>query len=95
MPAKPALKLKISSTPRNGGIESARCGTRMIGFSSLDILAPPRTMTLALQSSEAAYKAAGKKIEADALRYGIVLTNTDAVLCRIRQSLQSKAKEDA
>ena len=74
----PALKLKNSSTPRNGGIESARCGTRMIGF-----------------SSEAAYKAAGKKIETDALRYGIVLTNTDALLRRIRQALQAEAKEDA
>jgi hypothetical protein len=50
---------------------------------------------LGVYSSEAAYKAAGKKIEADALQYGVVLINTDAVLRRIRQALQAEAKENA
>jgi hypothetical protein len=61
MPAKPALKLKSSSTPRNGGIESARCGTRMIGFSSWDILARPRTMALALTPTRPRTKLLARK----------------------------------
>ncbi len=46
-------------------------------------------------SNEAAYRAAGVKMKADALRYGVVLINVDAVLTRIRRALQAEAKEDA
>jgi hypothetical protein len=61
----------------------------------LGYLGAAKDYDLRVESSEAAYKAAGKKMEADALRYGVVLTNTDALLRRIRQALQAKAKEDA
>jgi hypothetical protein len=61
----------------------------------LGYLGAAKDYDLGVDSSEAAYKAAGKRIEADALRYGIVLTNTDALLRRIRQALQAEAKEDA
>jgi hypothetical protein len=61
----------------------------------LGYLGAAKDYDLGVDSNEAAYKSAGKKIEADALRYGIVLTNTDAVLRRIRQALQAEAKEDA
>ena len=46
-------------------------------------------------SNEAAYRTAGMKIKADALDYGVVLVNVDAVLTRIRRALQAEAKEDA
>ena len=61
----------------------------------LGYLGAAKDYSLGVDSNEAAYKAAGKKIEADALRYGIVLINTDAVLRRIRQALQADVKEDA
>jgi hypothetical protein len=60
----------------------------------LGYLGAAKDYGLGAYSSEAAYKAAGKKIEADALQYGVVLINTDAVLRRIRQALQAEAKED-
>ncbi len=48
-----------------------------------------------LTSNEAAYRAAGVKMKADALHYGVVLVNVDAVLTHIRRALQAEAKEDA
>ncbi len=54
-----------------------------------------RTMGCTLTSNEAAYRAAGVKMKADALHYGVVLVNVDAVLTRIRRALQAEAKEDA
>ena len=50
---------------------------------------------LSVHSSEAAFEAAGHKIEEDALEYGVVLINTDAVLRRIREALQAEAEADA
>ena len=61
----------------------------------LGYLGAAKDYGLSVDSSEAAYKAAGKKIEADALQYGVVLINTDAVLCRIKQALQAETREDA
>ena len=61
----------------------------------LGYLGAAKDYSLGVDSSENAYKAAGKKIEADALQYGVVLVKTDAVLRRIRQALQAEAKEDA
>lgn len=61
----------------------------------LGYLGAAKDYDLGVDSNEAAYKAAGNKIEADALQYGVVLINTDAVLRRIRQALQAEAKEDA
>ena len=64
-------------------------------FFELGYLGAAKDYGLGVHSSEAAYKAAEKKIEADALQYGVVLINTDAVLRHIRQALQAEAKEDA
>lgn len=61
----------------------------------LGYLGAAKDYGLSVHSSEAAYKAAGKKIEADALQDDVVLINTDEVLSRIRQALQAEAKEDA
>jgi hypothetical protein len=61
----------------------------------LGYLGAAKDYGLGRDSNEAAYKAAGKKIEADALQYGVVLINTDVLLRRIRQALQAEAKEDA
>ncbi len=61
----------------------------------LGYLGAAKDYGLSVNSGEAAYKAAGKKIEADALRYGVVLVNVEALLHRIRQALQIEAKEDA
>ena len=48
MPAKPVLKSKGFSRPRDGGIISAKFGTQMIGCSSADMLASPRTVASVL-----------------------------------------------
>ena len=61
----------------------------------LGYLGAARDYGLDARSSEAAYKAAGKKMEADALQYGVVLVNVDAVLQRIKQILEENAREDA
>ena len=61
----------------------------------LGYLGAAKDYCLSVHSSEAAYEAAGHKIEEDALQYGVVLINTDAVLRRIREALQAEAKEDA
>lgn len=49
---------------------------------------------LSAGSGDPAYKAAGKKIEADALQDGVVLVSVEALLRRIRQALRAEAKED-
>ncbi len=51
--------------------------------------------SLYVDSNEAAYKAAGERIEADALQQGIVLVNVEHLLHRIRQALRAEAKEEA
>lgn len=61
----------------------------------LGYLGAAKDYGLSVDSNEAAYKAAGKKIEADALRFGVILVNLDTLLHRIRQALQLDAKEDA
>lgn len=61
----------------------------------LGYLGAAKDYGLGVDSNEVAYKAAGRKIEADALRYGVILVNLDALLHRIRQALQIDAKEDA
>jgi hypothetical protein len=61
----------------------------------LGYLGAAKDYDLGVYSSEAAYKAAGKKIEADALQYGVVLINTDAAHRLIRQAFQAEAKENA
>ena len=50
---------------------------------------------LDVDSRDAAYEAAGKEIEADALQHGIILVNVEGLLQRIRQALKAQAKEDA
>jgi len=61
----------------------------------LGYLGAAKDYGLSVHSSEAAFEAAGHKIEEDALEYGVVLINTDAVLLRIRQALQAEAEGDA
>jgi len=61
----------------------------------LGYLGAAKDYGLSVHSSEAAFEAAGHKIEEDALQYGVVLINTDAVLLRIRQALQAEAEGDA
>ena len=46
-------------------------------------------------SSDAAFKVAGKKMEADALTYGVVLVDVETVLWRIKDVLRADIKEDA
>jgi hypothetical protein len=61
----------------------------------LGYLGAARDHGLSVHSSEAAFEAAGHKIEEDALQCGVVLINTDAVLRRIRDALQAEAEGDA
>ena len=61
----------------------------------LGYLGAAKDYGLRIESNEAAYQAAGTKMETDALNYGVVLVNVDAVLQNIRQALQVDAKEDA
>jgi hypothetical protein len=61
----------------------------------LGYLGAAKDYGLTVHSSEAAFEAAGHKIEEDALEYGVVLINTDAVLRRIREALQAEAEADA
>ena len=61
----------------------------------LGYLGAAKDYGLSVHSSEAAFEAAGHKIEEDALQYGVVLINTDAVLLRIREALQAEAEGDA
>ena len=61
----------------------------------LGYLGAAKDYGLSVHSSEAAFEAAGHKIEEDAIQYGVVLINTDAVLRRIRQALQAEAEGDA
>jgi len=61
----------------------------------LGYLGAAKDYGLSVHSSEAAFEAAGHKIEEDALQYGVVLINTDAVLRRIREALQAEAEGDA
>jgi len=61
----------------------------------LGYLGAAKDYGLSVHSSEAAFEAAGHKIEEDALQYGVVLINTDEVLRRIRQALQAEAEGDA
>ena len=61
----------------------------------LGYLGAAKDYGLSVNSSEAAFEAAGHKIEEDALQYGVVLINTDAVLRRVREALQAEAEGDA
>jgi hypothetical protein len=47
---------------------------------------------LSIDSDDAAYKAAGERMKADACQHGVILVNVDALLHRIRRALQADAK---
>ena len=94
-PAKPALKLKRLLHDAQWWDRQREVWDADDWLFELGYLGAAKDYGLSVHSSEAAYKAAGKKIEADALQDDVVLINTDEVLSRIRQALQAAAKEDA